>query len=162
MQRPARPPFAVGAALLGHVVMGYDLSVVSVFGIIATCGVVVNGGLVLTVTLNQLVRSGIPFAEAACRAGRRRFRPILLTSLTTFCGLAPMIVETSPQARYLVPMAIALGFGIILSSVMILVMMPAVHVLVENARQRWSSLLAPVPGDADREAAPGLHASPNV
>ena len=155
-------PFAIGAALLGHVVMGYDLSVVSIFGIIATCGVVVNGGLVLTVTMNQLVRSGIPFAQAACRAGRRRFRPILLTSLTTFCGLAPMIAEASPQARYLVPMAIALGFGIILSSVVILVMMPTTHVLVENARRQWTSLLDPVPGDADPETAPGLRASPNV
>lgn len=94
---------------------------------------------------------------------QRPARPLIaIVPAQPASSAAPMIVETSPQARYLVPMAIALGFGIILSSVMILVMMPAVHVLVENARQRWRSLLAPVSDDDDRETAPGLHASPNV
>ncbi|RJP35311.1 MAG: efflux RND transporter permease subunit [Phycisphaerales bacterium] len=125
-------PFAVAAALLGHVVMGYDLSVVSVLGIIATCGVVVNGGLVLTVTMNELVARGVPFETAALEASKRRFRPILLTSLTTFVGLAPMIFETSPQARYLVPMAIALGFGILFSAAVVLLMMPACHLIIRG------------------------------
>ncbi len=125
-------PFAIAAALLGHIVMGYDLSVVSVLGIIATCGVVVNGGLVLTVTMNDLIARGVPFDVAALEASKRRFRPILLTSLTTFVGLAPMIFETSPQARYLVPMAIALGFGIMFSAAVVLFMMPACHVIVHS------------------------------
>ncbi|MHC5109219.1 MAG: efflux RND transporter permease subunit [Planctomycetota bacterium] len=129
-------PFAVAAALLGHMVMGYDLSVVSVLGIIATCGVVVNGGLVLTVTMNNLVAQGTPIELAALQASRRRFRPIVLTSLTTFMGLAPMIFETSPQARYLIPMAIALGFGILFSAAVVLFMMPASHLIVARLGRR--------------------------
>lgn len=125
-------PFAIAAALLGHVVMGYDLSVVSVLGIIATCGVVVNGGLVLTVTMNKFLAQGMTPAEAARQASIRRFRPVLLTSLTTFMGLAPMIFETSPQARYLIPMAIALGFGIMFSAAVVLLMIPACHVLARG------------------------------
>lgn len=105
-------PCAVAAALAGHVLLGYDLSVVSVFGMIALSGLVVNGGLVLNQEINRLLaEEGLPIREAVVRAARRRFRPILLTSLTTFAGLAPMIFETSSQARFLVPMAIALGFG---------------------------------------------------
>jgi multidrug efflux pump subunit AcrB len=128
-------PFSVAAALFGHVVMGYDLSVVSVFGIIATGGVVVNGGLVLTVAMNQLIRSeGLTLRDAALEAGRRRFRPIMLTSLTTFFGLAPMIFETSTQARFLVPMAIALGFGILISSVVVLLFVPAVHLIAGDVK----------------------------
>ncbi|MEM9017322.1 MAG: efflux RND transporter permease subunit, partial [Verrucomicrobiota bacterium] len=129
-------PFAIGAALFGHVVMGYDLSVVSVFGIIATGGVVVNGGLVFTVTMNQLFRGGgMALKDAALEAGRRRFRPIMLTSLTTFFGLAPMIFETSTQARFLVPMAIALGFGILLSSVVVLLFVPSAHLIVCDGKR---------------------------
>lgn len=129
-------PFAVAAAFVGHIIMGYDLSVVSVLGIIATCGVVVNGGLVFTVTMNERLRGGASPWEAAMAAGRRRFRPIILTSLTTFIGLAPMIFETSAQARYLVPMAIALGFGILFSAGVVLLMMPVLHVTLMDARQK--------------------------
>ncbi len=129
-------PFAIAAALLGHIVMGYELSVVSVLGIIATCGVVVNGGLVLTVTMNDLVARGLSFEMAALEASKRRFRPILLTSLTTFMGLSPMIFETSPQARYLIPMAIALGFGILFSAAVVLFMMPACHLLIRSVTHR--------------------------
>lgn len=123
-------PFAIAAALLGHIVMGFELSVVSVLGIIATCGVVVNGGLVLTVTMNENIAAGMQIEQAALEASRRRFRPILLTSLTTFVGLAPMIFETSPQARYLIPMAIALGFGIMFSAAVVLLMLPACHLVI--------------------------------
>jgi multidrug efflux pump subunit AcrB len=116
-------PFAVGAALLGHVILGYDLSIVSVFGMIALSGLVVNGGLVLVKEMNrQMNEEGLPITEAVVAAGARRFRPILLTSLTTFAGLAPMIFETSSQARFLVPMAIALGFGTLLSAPVVLIL----------------------------------------
>jgi multidrug efflux pump subunit AcrB len=125
-------PFAVAAALLGHIIMGYDLSVVSVLGIIATCGVVVNGGLVLTITMNDFAAQGLPIELAALEASKRRFRPILLTSLTTFMGLSPMIFETSPQALYLIPMAIALGFGIMFSAAVVLLMMPACHLIIHD------------------------------
>jgi multidrug efflux pump subunit AcrB len=129
-------PFAIAAALVGHVIMGYDLSVVSVLGIIATCGVVVNGGLVLTVTMNEMLRAGLSAKQAALEASKRRFRPVVLTSLTTFFGLAPMIFETSPQARYLVPMAIALGFGIMFSAGVVLLLLPAGHLIIARLRGR--------------------------
>lgn len=115
-------PFGVAAALLGHVLLGYDLSIVSVFGMIALCGLVVNGGLVLNREKNRLLEEGMPIQEAVIAAAHRRFRPILLTSLTTFAGLTPMIFETSSQARFLVPMAIALGFGTLLTAPVILIL----------------------------------------
>jgi len=141
-------PFAIAAAFVGHMVMGYDLSVVSVLGIIATCGVVVNGGLVLTVTMNDMVRGGAPLETAAFEASKRRFRPILLTSLTTFFGLAPMIFETSPQARYLVPMAIALGFGIMFSAAVVLLMVPAAHLIAAGFRRRLARLWGAAPAES--------------
>ncbi|MGD2108627.1 MAG: efflux RND transporter permease subunit [Phycisphaerae bacterium] len=133
-------PYAIAAALVGHVVMGYELSVVSVLGIIATCGVVVNGGLVLTVTMNEMRRAGASPEQAALEASKRRFRPVILTSLTTFFGLAPMISETSAQARYLVPMAIALGFGILFSAAVVLFTIPVCHLVVESARLRIAGM----------------------
>jgi multidrug efflux pump subunit AcrB len=111
--------FGLASALAGHVLMGYDLSIISVFGIIALCGIVINGGLVLTVTANRMRDSGEGSMDAAVNAGIRRFRPILLTALTTFFGLAPMIFETSVQARFLIPMAISLGYGILLTTFVI-------------------------------------------
>jgi multidrug efflux pump subunit AcrB len=128
-------PFAVAGALVGHVIMGYDLSIVSVMGMIALTGVAVNGAIVLTVTLNTSVSAGVPFPKAVLDAGQRRFRPILLTSLTTFFGLAPMILETSTQARFLVPMAISLGFGVLFSSVVVLFQTLATHMILHDVQR---------------------------
>jgi multidrug efflux pump subunit AcrB len=130
-------PFAVAAALLGHVLLGYDLSVVSVFGMIALGGLSVNAGLVLTQETNRLLAEGMPLAEASVAAARRRLRPILLTSLTTFAGLAPMIFETSAQARFLVPMAIALGFGVLLSAPVVLVLTPVLRLIAADLTSAW-------------------------
>ena len=127
-------PFGTAGALVGHVVMGYDLSVISVFGLIAVCGVVVNGALVLTVTMNELRHNGATWPEAVESAARRRLRPIILTSLTTFIGLAPMIFETSVQARFLVPMAISLGYGILLSTAVVLLFTPSIHRITQDLR----------------------------
>ena len=133
-------PFAVAGALVGHIIMGYDLSIVSVMGMIALTGVAVNGALVLTVTLNSSVSAGVAFPQAVLDAGQRRFRPIVLTSLTTFFGLMPMIVETSVQARFLVPMAISLGFGILFASVVVLVQTLATHMILYDFQRllAWS------------------------
>ncbi len=125
-------PFGTAGALVGHVIMGYDLSVISIFGLIAICGVVVNGALVLTVTMNQRRSEGATWDEAVEYAGRRRLRPIVLTSLTTFIGLAPMIFETSVQARFLVPMAISLGYGILLSTAVVLLFTPTIHRITQD------------------------------
>ena len=109
-------PWSLAGAVIGHVLLGFGLSVFSVFGMIALCGMVVNGGFVLAVTRNRLVQAGHTVEEANTLAALRRFRPIILTALTTFLGLLPMIFETSIQALFLVPMAISLGIGTLVSS----------------------------------------------
>jgi len=126
-------PFAIGGAMAGHVLMGHDLSSVSVYGMIALGGLVVNGALVLTVRYNELMH--MPRQEAIIEATLSRFRPILLTALTTTVGLAPMLFETSTQALFLVPMAIALTFGTITSFFVVLLLIPALHLIVEDARR---------------------------
>ncbi len=125
-------PFGMIGAVLGHFLLGYNLSIISMFGLIALSGVVVNDSLVLIVTANDLRNEGKDAEEAIKLAGIRRFRPIILTSLTTFLGLAPMIFETSIQARFLIPMAISLGFGILASTVIILALVPAVYMMIED------------------------------
>jgi len=141
-------PFALSAALFGHVLLGYDLSVVSLFGMIALGGLSVNAGLVLNQEINRLLEEGVPLDEAVVAAGRRRFRPILLTSLTTFAGLVPMIFEVSSQARFLVPMAIALGFGVLLSAPAVLVLTPVLRLVGADVEARWAA------GRRSREARP--------
>ena len=126
-------PFGIIGAIGGHFLLGYGLSIISMFGLIALSGVVVNDSLVLVVTANRLRdEEGLSARDAVERAGMRRFRPIILTSLTTFFGLAPMIFETSLQARFLIPMAISLGFGILFSTVIILGIVPSVYVILED------------------------------
>ncbi len=119
-------PVAIAATIVGHVLLGHDLSIISLFGIIALSGLSINGGLVFTQEMNRRLRfEGHAPMEAALGAARRRFRPILLTSLTTFVGLSPMIFETDPQALFLVPMAIALGLGSLISGLTLLFTLPA-------------------------------------
>ncbi len=124
--------FGLASALAGHVIMGYGLSIISIFGMIALCGIVINGGLVLTVTANRMRDKGEDPAQSAINAGIRRFRPIILTAGTTFIGLAPMIFETSVQARFLIPMAISLGYGILFSTFVILLLTPALYVIHQD------------------------------
>ena len=125
-------PWSLAGAVWGHVLMGFDLSVFSIFGMLALCGMVVNGAFVLAVTRNQYLREGKSPAEAVVLAAQRRFRPILLTALTTFLGLLPMIFETSIQALFLVPMAIALGAGTLVSAVVVLSLIPALMLIAED------------------------------
>ena len=129
-------PFGVVGAIFGHLLMGYDLSMISLFGIIALSGVVVNDSLVLVVSANTYrFKEKLTSFDAICRSGARRFRPIILTSLTTFFGLLPMISETSSQARFLVPMAISLGFGILFATAVVLLLVPAFYLIIEDFRE---------------------------
>ena len=128
-------PLSLAGAVLGHIIMGFDLSVFSVFGMIALCGMVVNGAFVLELTRDQYLKQGKSPIDAVILAAQRRFRPIMLTALTTFLGLGPMIFETSIQALFLVPMAIALGVGTLVSAVLVLTFIPAVMTLIED----WKS-----------------------
>jgi len=128
-------PFGVVGAILGHLMMGFDLSMLSIFGIVALSGVVVNDSLLLIDQTNQNVRAGASVPEAAVGAGVRRFRPIILTSVTTFLGLVPMILETSVQAQFLIPMAISLGFGIMFTTFLILFLVPTLYLALDDVHR---------------------------
>ncbi|TNE85264.1 MAG: efflux RND transporter permease subunit [Deltaproteobacteria bacterium] len=125
-------PFGLIGAIAGHALMGYELSVISTLGMTALSGVVVNDSLVLIDATNARRREGASAEEAIIYGATRRFRPILLTSLTTFFGLVPMIAETSVQARFLIPMALSLGFGVLFATVLILVVVPALYLILED------------------------------
>jgi multidrug efflux pump subunit AcrB len=125
-------PFGAVGAIVGHLVMGYNLSMLSMFGLVALSGVVINDAILIIDKINVNRRSGETIRDAVISAGGRRFRPILLTSLTTFFGLVPMILETSVQAQFLIPMAISLGFGILFSTLITLVLIPALYVVLED------------------------------
>jgi len=132
-------PFGVVGAIIGHLLLGYELSIISMFGIVALSGVVINDSLVFIVTCNRLRDDGYEVREALKLAGSKRFRPIVLTSLTTFFGLSPMIFETSMQARFLVPMAVSLGFGILFATVIVLMLVPAIYLILEEFKLLFSS-----------------------
>ncbi len=128
-------PFGFVGAVFGHMVMGVEISLMSILGIVALSGVVVNDSLLLIDTTNKALARGANHREAIVAAAMRRLRPILLTSLTTFLGLMPMILETSTQAQMLIPMAISLGFGILFATVIVLVLVPTLYVALQDLRQ---------------------------
>ncbi len=126
-------PFGIIGAVLGHMLLGYDLSIVSLMGVIALSGVVVNDSLIMIDYANKQ-RKNHSVYESIHEAGLRRFRPIMLTTLTTFGGLAPIILETSSQAFYLIPMAISLGFGIVFATSIILIIVPCLYLALEDVK----------------------------
>ncbi|WP_245555018.1 efflux RND transporter permease subunit [Geopsychrobacter electrodiphilus] len=128
-------PFGLVGAVLGHIIMGFSLSLLSMFGLVALSGVVVNDSLLLIDRANQNRRHGQELHPSLIEAGTRRFRPILLTSLTTFGGLMPIIFETSVQAQFLIPMAISLGFGILFATGITLVLIPCLYMILEDIRR---------------------------
>ena len=125
-------PWSLSGAVLGHELLGFELSIFSVFGMIALCGMVVNGAFVLAVTRNLFLLRGENSPAATRLAALRRFRPIMLTAITTFLGLGPMIFEKSTQALFLVPMAISLGIGTLVSTLVILLLIPACFRIAED------------------------------
>ena len=147
-------PFSFIGALIGHLLLGYGLSLISIFGLVALAGVVVNDSLVLIVATNRIYdEQGVPFSEAIVQGATSRFRPIVLTSLTTFFGLAPMIFETALQARFLIPMAISLGFGILFGTAVILVIVPCVYLMIVPLLRRDRPVLdGPAPSPEHPEA----------
>ena len=123
-------------AFVGHLLLGYDLSFISIFGIVALSGVVINGSLVLVDRYNrQLRETGLTPVDAVVLASQRRFRAIFLTTATTALGLTPMLFETSIQAQFLVPMAVSLATGIVFASVVILFLVPALLMILEDVRR---------------------------
>jgi len=143
-------PFGFVGALIGHLMLGFDLSMISMMGIVALSGVVVNDSLVLVDAVNEFRKGGMTTWDAVVAGTTRRFRPIVLTSLTTFFGLAPMIMETSPQARFLVPMAVSLGFGVLFTTLIALIIVPCLYLALEDAGRLFkgkSMVKAPEPAE---------------
>lgn len=139
-------PFGIIGALIGHLVLGLPLGVLSMFGIIALSGVIVNGSLILIDFINENLRDGMAIEEAIISAAKSRFRPIMLTSLTTFLGVAPITFETSLQAQFLIPMSASLGFGVLFGAIILQLLIPALTILEYGGKRRvkqyWNSLFA--------------------
>ena len=129
-------PFGIIGAVIGHIIMGYDISLISKMGFVALSGVVLNASLIMVDYANKLrsQSNGTTAYDAIKQAGLRRFRPIILTTLTTFGGLSPILFETSLQAQYLIPMAISLGFGIVFSTAIILILVPCLYMMLEDIK----------------------------
>jgi len=125
-------PFGIIGAVLGHVIMGMNLSMFSMFGIIALGGVVVNDSLILVDFINKARVAGVPMRQAVIDAGTQRFRAIMLTSFTTAAGLTPILLEKSLQAQFVIPTAVSLSFGIIFATVITLFLIPALYILQED------------------------------
>ena len=156
-------PFGVMGAIFGHFILNWEVSMFSFLGVIACAGVVVNDNLVLLDCVNQNRQRGMTLFEAVVDAGATRFRPIMLTSLTTFAGMAPMIIDNSVEARFLVPMAVSLAFGVMFATLVSLILVPSLMLLAADAReqgklflamlaQRWSTRHEPRPHRNDSPA----------
>jgi multidrug efflux pump subunit AcrB len=132
-------PFGIVGAVVGHMVVGIALNSISMIGIIALSGVVVNDSLIMVDFVNKRVAAGMGVMEAAIESGGARFRAIMLTSLTTFFGLIPIVMESSMQAQIVIPMAVSLAFGIVFATVITLVLIPCLYNIIQDwTPQRWS------------------------
>ena len=127
-------PFGIIGAVLGHLLLGYNLSIMSIFGMVALTGVVVNDAIVLIERVNENIAEGMSFFDAILNGGARRFRAIFLTSLSTVGGLAPLIMETDLQAKFLIPMALSIAAGIAFATVLTLVLVPSLLALLSDCR----------------------------
>ncbi len=133
-------PFGLIGIIFGHWLLDLPISFFSVLGLIALIGIILNDGLVFVATYNDNIRDGMSMMDALFDAGRSRFRPILLTSVTTFAGLAPLLLEKSLQAQFLIPMAVSVAFGLMAATVVLLLLLPALLVLLNRFRRFWSLL----------------------
>jgi multidrug efflux pump subunit AcrB len=127
-------PFGLIGAVFGHLVMGLEFTIVSIFGIVALSGIVVNDSLILIDFINRAVRSGVDIETAVVESGKARFRPVLLTSITTIAGLLPILLETSFQAQFLIPMAISICYGLLAATCLTLLYVPALYLIVRDVR----------------------------
>lgn len=132
-------PFGIVGAVWGHLFMGLAISILSMLGVVALAGVVVNDSLVLVSFINSHRKKGIPLKHAVHEAGLVRFRPILLTSLTTAAGITPLMMEKSVQAQFLIPMAVSLAFGVLFATFVTLGLVPSLYLILEDFKKiiRW-------------------------
>jgi multidrug efflux pump subunit AcrB len=125
-------PFGIIGAIAGHVLLGYSLTMMSFFGIVALAGIVVNDSLVLIDFINQARRREIPAFHAAFESGQARFRAVLLTTVTTFAGVFPILLEGSFQAQFLKPMVISIAFGLLFATFLTLLLVPALYLILHD------------------------------
>ena len=137
-------PFGMIGALIGHIIVGIPFSALSVYGIIALAGVVVNDSIILVDFVNKSVADGMDILEAVIKAGTERFRAIMLTSLTTFFGLLPILTESSLAAQMVIPMAVSLGFGILFATVITLILIPCLYVMLNDIKLTRNALVSGV------------------
>jgi len=149
-------PFGLLGAVLGHVLMGLDLTLLSLFGVVALTGVVVNDSLIMVDFINRTRNEGHDLREAVLISGVRRFRPIVLTSLTTFAGLTPILLEQSMQARFLIPMAVSLGFGVLFATIITLILVPVSYLILEDLKRMLGMTKNPQGDSSGSEAEPAL------
>ena len=156
-------PFGCAGAIFGHALMGMPLTIFSMFGLVALAGVVVNDSIVLIDFINLRVREGSPLRQALREAGCLRFRPVLLTSVTTIGGLLPLLFEKSFQAQFLIPMATALAFGLATTTLLVLVLVPVMYSFFgtsaredheEEFAEGFTSTSTVDPDEAEREWLP--------
>ena len=134
-------PFSITGAIWGHYVFGLDLSMMSLFGLIAAAGVVINDSLVMTDFINQKRQQGHSLLAAVTEAGCARYRAITLTSITTFAGVLPIMFETSLQAKFVIPMAVALGFAVLYATLVTLVLVPCLYMILEDVKAGFAWLM---------------------
>jgi len=142
-------PFGFIGAMFGHLLMRFDITMMSMFGLVALAGIVVNNSLVLLDLINLLIRSGTPILDAILEGCARRFMPIFLTSCTTFLGITPMLLERSVQALFLQPMVVALSFGLLVSTFFTLLVVPAIYMTVYDLYSSIMSFYRGVPISAE-------------
>ena len=146
-------PFGLIGAVIGHRVVGLNLTMLSLLGLIALTGVVVNDSLVMVDFINRRLASGMRVYDAIRDAGAARFRPIVLTSLTTFVGLLPLLLERSFQAQFLVPMAVSLAFGVLFATAITLVLVPSLYAILNDFRSQLAVHGVKPPPEPPAEAA---------
>jgi hydrophobic/amphiphilic exporter-1 (mainly G- bacteria), HAE1 family len=131
-------PFGLIGAILGHLIMDMEFTIVSIFGIVALSGIVVNDALILIDFINRALQSGVDIRQAVIESGKARFRPVLLTSVTTIAGLFPLLLERSFQAQFLIPMAVSICFGLLVATVLTLLYVPALYLIVTDITNLFS------------------------
>ncbi|MCK5541834.1 MAG: efflux RND transporter permease subunit [Desulfobacterales bacterium] len=134
-------PFGLVGAIIGHFIMGFPITIISFFGIVALSGIVVNDSLILIDFINSKIRQGEDVISAVMESGKSRFRPVLLTSVTTIAGLFPLLLETSFQAQFLIPMAISICFGLLVATILTLVYVPSLYLIVKDIADFFQQLL---------------------
>jgi multidrug efflux pump subunit AcrB len=151
-------PFGLVGAIGGHILMGLNLSMMSTFGAVALSGVVVNSSLVLVHSVNRRRKGGSGIEQAVCEAGASRFRPIVLTSLTTFAGLGPLLFEKSMGAQFVIPMGVSLAFGVIFATVISLFLVPCGYLILEDLKRVLGVGQASPPSESNLDGLLRLHA----